>query len=221
MRKKEALAANGGLTEETHYLVQKRKEELKHAEEVRMIYEEKLSRINNLYADLTASTLQFQERERELRRREKLVEKILGKPLPSAPDRLSRKKLFLEFVKTTGAELLKPHAERVSGEKRSSKKSKSATLPMDYAIWTAESSECHTDDPVDVDDDDAAEIYVVGVGAGRESVQFGKRGSSKEFQRPPLLQMRSKSADSSDPVSQLKNDETTGRLSKLSPDLCR
>ncbi|OQV18930.1 Mitogen-activated protein kinase kinase kinase 12 [Hypsibius exemplaris] len=227
LRKKDAALGGGGatsgLSEELIYLLQKRKEELQHAEEVRMHYEEKLQRVNALHSDLTTYALELKDRERELRRSEKLVEKILGKPLPT-PERLSRKRI-LEFVKTAGLELIKPHHHNQNGQSKSSKplkKQKSATLPMDYAIWTAESSECHTDDPVE--DEDATEMYVVGVGpvkpaGGRqESVQLG-RTASKEFHRPPLLSLRSKSVDSLNPVNQLKSDDKN--TPKLSPDLCR
>lgn len=47
-------------------LVRRRKEELRHAQDVREHYERKLERANNLYMELTACMLQLEKREREL-----------------------------------------------------------------------------------------------------------------------------------------------------------
>ena len=49
-------------------LVKKRKEELKHAQDVRELYERKLERTNNLYIELSAVLLQIEQREQELTR---------------------------------------------------------------------------------------------------------------------------------------------------------
>merc|ERR1712142_383698 len=51
-------------------LVKKRKEELKHAQDVRELYERKLERTNNLYLELNAVLLRIEQREQELSRRE-------------------------------------------------------------------------------------------------------------------------------------------------------
>lgn len=47
-------------------LVEKRKEELRHAEDIRKHYERQLERTNNLYMDMNAMLLQLEQREREL-----------------------------------------------------------------------------------------------------------------------------------------------------------
>ena len=49
-------------------LVKKRKEELKHAQDVRELYERKLERTNNLYLELNAVLLRIEQREQELSR---------------------------------------------------------------------------------------------------------------------------------------------------------
>jgi hypothetical protein len=54
-------------------LIQKRKEELKHASEIRELYEKKLEKANNLYMELNAVLLQLDEREKELNKREKIL----------------------------------------------------------------------------------------------------------------------------------------------------
>lgn len=47
-------------------LVQRRKEELKHAQDVRRIYEQKLTRTNDLYMELSAVLLQLEQREKDV-----------------------------------------------------------------------------------------------------------------------------------------------------------
>ena len=47
-------------------LIRRRRDELKHAQDVREHYERKLERANNLYMELTACMLQLEKREREL-----------------------------------------------------------------------------------------------------------------------------------------------------------
>ena len=54
-------------------LVQKRKEELKHATSIRELYEQKLEKANNLYFELNTVLLQLDEREKELLKREKAL----------------------------------------------------------------------------------------------------------------------------------------------------
>lgn len=57
-------------------LVRKRQDEFKHAKDIRIIYERKLERTNNLYAELSACFLQLEEREKELSEREKQMGSI-------------------------------------------------------------------------------------------------------------------------------------------------
>lgn len=77
-------------------LVQKRKEELKHATDIRELYEQKLEKANNLYMELNTVLLQLDERERELLKRErafdihnkKVVRPILRREFQSFNDNL-------------------------------------------------------------------------------------------------------------------------------------
>ena len=52
-------------------LIQKRKEELKHATDIRELYEQKLEKANNLYFELSTVLVQLDQRERDLIKREK------------------------------------------------------------------------------------------------------------------------------------------------------
>eukprot|EP00095_Tigriopus_kingsejongensis_P010817 maker-scaffold2896_size11495-snap-gene-0.2 protein:Tk10817 transcript:maker-scaffold2896_size11495-snap-gene-0.2-mRNA-1 annotation:"mitogen-activated protein kinase kinase kinase 13 isoform x4" len=54
-------------------LVKKRKQELKHAQDVKMLYERKLKMVNDLYMELSAWKLRLEEAERALARRERQV----------------------------------------------------------------------------------------------------------------------------------------------------
>ncbi|XP_074651356.1 mitogen-activated protein kinase kinase kinase 13-A-like [Tubulanus polymorphus] len=54
-------------------LIKRRREELRHAQDVRDHYERKLERANNLYMELTACMLQLEHRERDLIRREQTL----------------------------------------------------------------------------------------------------------------------------------------------------
>ncbi|CAH2306055.1 mitogen-activated kinase kinase kinase 13 [Pelobates cultripes] len=56
-------------------LIRRRREELRHALDIREHYERKLERANNLYMELSAIMLQLEVREKELVRREQAVEK--------------------------------------------------------------------------------------------------------------------------------------------------
>ncbi|XP_077304567.1 mitogen-activated protein kinase kinase kinase 13 [Lithobates pipiens] len=56
-------------------LIRRRREELRHALDIREHYERKLERANNLYMELSAIMLQLEVREKELIRREQVVEK--------------------------------------------------------------------------------------------------------------------------------------------------
>merc|ERR1719457_74813 len=51
-------------------LVKKRQEELKHAQDVRELYERKMERANNVFLELSAVMLQLEQREQEISRRE-------------------------------------------------------------------------------------------------------------------------------------------------------
>merc|ERR1719189_1181886 len=65
---------------------QRRKAELKHAQDVRELYERKLERTNNLYLELSAVQLQLEQREQDLAKREQQLqcgEKASAKKKPS------------------------------------------------------------------------------------------------------------------------------------------
>ncbi|XP_075230073.1 mitogen-activated protein kinase kinase kinase 13 wallenda isoform X2 [Lycorma delicatula] len=77
-------------------LIKKRKDELKHAQDIRELYERKLERANNLYMELNVVLLQLEHRERELLKREKQTtksnKKKLVRPLVKAKEKLNRRK---------------------------------------------------------------------------------------------------------------------------------
>ncbi|XP_075036184.1 mitogen-activated protein kinase kinase kinase 13 [Mixophyes fleayi] len=83
-------------------LIRRRREELRHALDIREHYERKLERANNLYMELSAIMLQLEVREKELVRREQAVEKKYPgtykrhpvRPIvhPNAVERLIKKK---------------------------------------------------------------------------------------------------------------------------------
>merc|ERR1719219_1803563 len=72
-------------------LVKKRKNELKHAQDVRELYERKLERTNNLYLELSSVLLQIEQRERELASRERLLVERLGEKTSEQWNHLRKK----------------------------------------------------------------------------------------------------------------------------------
>ncbi|KAL6484449.1 hypothetical protein MHYP_G00064940 [Metynnis hypsauchen] len=83
-------------------LIRRRRDELRHALDIREHYERKLERANNLYMELSAIMLQLEVREKELMKREQAVEKKypgsykrhLVRPIvrPNAVEKLIKKK---------------------------------------------------------------------------------------------------------------------------------
>uniref|UniRef100_A0A672QIK8 Mitogen-activated protein kinase kinase kinase n=1 Tax=Sinocyclocheilus grahami TaxID=75366 RepID=A0A672QIK8_SINGR len=83
-------------------LIRRRRDELRHALDIREHYERKLERANNLYMELSAIMLQLEVREKELLKREQAVEKKhpgtykrhLVRPIvrPNAVEKLIKKK---------------------------------------------------------------------------------------------------------------------------------
>ncbi|EHB12523.1 Mitogen-activated protein kinase kinase kinase 13 [Heterocephalus glaber] len=83
-------------------LIRRRREELRHALDIREHYERKLERANNLYMELSAIMLQLEMREKELIKREQAVEKKypgtckrhLVRPIihPNAMEKLMKRK---------------------------------------------------------------------------------------------------------------------------------
>ena len=80
-------------------LLKRRKQELKHAQDVKELYEKKLEKVNDLYLELSAWKLVLEETERNLARRERQLsihhgskvqykKKKVGRPsLGKLPDR--------------------------------------------------------------------------------------------------------------------------------------
>ncbi|KAG8195887.1 hypothetical protein JTE90_001124 [Oedothorax gibbosus] len=85
-------------------LVKQRREELRHAQDIREHYERKLERANNLYMELATCLLQLEQREKELVQREeclkdsskvgheKMGKKNIVRPLLRAHERLTKKR---------------------------------------------------------------------------------------------------------------------------------
>lgn len=84
-------------------LVRRRREELRHAQDVREHYEKKLERANNLYMELSACMLHLEQREQEIRKREqqcqmhntfKPTKKRIIRPIIKAQERLNKKRVY-------------------------------------------------------------------------------------------------------------------------------
>lgn len=84
-------------------LIRRRREELRHAQDIRLHYERKLERTNNLYMEFTACLLQLEQREREIIRREQSLEigsgnrpykKHIVRPLIKAQERFGKKRSY-------------------------------------------------------------------------------------------------------------------------------
>ncbi|XP_062543104.1 mitogen-activated protein kinase kinase kinase 13 isoform X2 [Armigeres subalbatus] len=66
------LTSNGmNIQKYEQELIKKRKDEWKHAQDIRMIYERKLERTNTMYLQLSAILVQLEQKEREIAEREK------------------------------------------------------------------------------------------------------------------------------------------------------
>ena len=83
-------------TDDEQELINKRKQELVHAQDIREHYERKLSRANELYMELSACMLQLEQKEKELLRREQCImgksskgKAIVGPMLQAAHERMS------------------------------------------------------------------------------------------------------------------------------------
>ncbi|CAI9727390.1 mitogen-activated protein kinase kinase kinase 13-like isoform X1 [Octopus vulgaris] len=100
-------------------LVRRRKEELRHAQDVREHYERKLERANNLYMELTACMLQLEKRERELIKREQQLaiyakrRKSIIRPVIKAQERLER--LGKKRAYKSGSEPTSPDSQNKEG----------------------------------------------------------------------------------------------------------
>ncbi|KAM7116008.1 mitogen-activated protein kinase kinase kinase 12 isoform 4-T4 [Molossus nigricans] len=95
-------------------LVMRRREELRHALDIREHYERKLERANNLYMELNALMLQLELKERELLRREQALERKCPGLLKSHPSRsLLHGNTMEKLIKKRNVpQKLSPHSKR-------------------------------------------------------------------------------------------------------------
>lgn len=89
-------------------MIRKRQQEWKHAKDVRLIYERKLQRTNDLYNELSVCFAQLEEREREIAEREKQIgtskpyKKAISQLRKQHFDKISRRRLHIaaQFTQT-------------------------------------------------------------------------------------------------------------------------
>ncbi|XP_025907804.1 mitogen-activated protein kinase kinase kinase 12, partial [Nothoprocta perdicaria] len=95
-------------------LINRRREELRHALDIREHYERKLERANNLYMELSALMLQLELKEKELLRREQALEKRYpGLFKPRAPRGLLHGNAVETLIKKRHVpQKLSPHGKR-------------------------------------------------------------------------------------------------------------
>ncbi|XP_049542294.1 mitogen-activated protein kinase kinase kinase 13-A isoform X2 [Anopheles darlingi] len=86
-------------------LIQKRKDEWKHAQDIRMMYERRLERTNTLYLQLSAYYLQLEQKEREIAEREKQLPYKQRKCglLKRGPEKTNRKRTPFSFPSMAAA----------------------------------------------------------------------------------------------------------------------
>ncbi|XP_032297516.1 mitogen-activated protein kinase kinase kinase 12 [Coturnix japonica] len=98
-------------------LINRRREELRHALDIREHYERKLERANNLYMELSAIMLQLELKEKELLRREQALEKRYpGLFKPRAPRGLLHGNAVETLIKKRNVpQKLSPHSKRWVG----------------------------------------------------------------------------------------------------------
>ncbi|CAH2224729.1 mitogen-activated kinase kinase kinase 12 isoform X1 [Pelobates cultripes] len=91
-------------------LISRRREELRHALDIREHYERKLQRANTLYVELNSLMLQLELKERELLRREQILEKKLPALLHKQPRPSSTVEKLIK--KRNVPQKLSPHGKR-------------------------------------------------------------------------------------------------------------
>ncbi|XP_055685765.1 mitogen-activated protein kinase kinase kinase 13-A isoform X2 [Lutzomyia longipalpis] len=82
-------------------LIKKRQEELRHIKDIRMVYERKLEKTNQLFLEVNEFLQQLAYREREVHEREKMLpgyKRKVVNPLRRAHDKISRKKCTSLYV---------------------------------------------------------------------------------------------------------------------------
>ncbi|XP_065090659.1 mitogen-activated protein kinase kinase kinase 13-A isoform X2 [Ochlerotatus camptorhynchus] len=106
------LTSNGmNIQKYEQELIKKRKDEWKHAQDIRMIYERKLERTNTMYLQLSAIFVQLEQKEREIAEREKQLPgykpRKCGNLLKRNGDKAGRKRATLTF-QSAAATILSP-----------------------------------------------------------------------------------------------------------------
>lgn len=99
-------------------LVKRRREELRHAQDVREHYEKKLDRANNLYLELSACLLQLEQREKEIMKREQTIVTSSNKchrqrivtPIIKAQAKLNKKRTQKHSVELTSFNAVSPES---------------------------------------------------------------------------------------------------------------
>ncbi|XP_058837677.1 mitogen-activated protein kinase kinase kinase 9 isoform X2 [Topomyia yanbarensis] len=96
------LTSNGmNIQKYEQELIKKRKDEWKHAQDIRMVYERKLERANTMYMQLSAIFVQLEQKEREIAEREKQLPgyklRKCGNLLKRNGDKTSRKRAPFSF----------------------------------------------------------------------------------------------------------------------------
>lgn len=115
-------------------LIRRRREELRHAQDIRLHYERKLERTNNLYMEFTACLLQLEQRERDIIRREQCLEmgpykKRIVRPLIQAQERFGKKRTYRLPSDP-------PSPEETGGDSARGTRSSSSTLLVDSETQT-------------------------------------------------------------------------------------
>ncbi|XP_029827128.3 mitogen-activated protein kinase kinase kinase 12 isoform X2 [Ixodes scapularis] len=125
-------------------LFQRWREELRHAQDMRLHYERKLERTNNLYIELTACMLQVEQRELEVIRKEaslaigsdhRAYKKRFERPLLLAQERFSKKRLY-----RLPPEPLSPNTE----SQQKTADAPAAAVPDPQAVSSSPSSKART-----------------------------------------------------------------------------
>lgn len=87
-------------------LIRKRRDELKHAQDIRCFYERKMERANHLFMELNTVLLQLEEREKEIQQKEKSLNyrpnrRRLDKTSQRAEERMNKKRKMRDSLPTS------------------------------------------------------------------------------------------------------------------------
>ncbi|XP_077501450.1 mitogen-activated protein kinase kinase kinase 13-like isoform X1 [Amblyomma americanum] len=195
-------------------LIRRRREELRHAQDIRLHYERKLERTNNLYMEFTACLLQLEQREREIIRREQSLEmgpgyrpykKRIVRPLIKAQERFGKKRSYRlptdppspEPLEQAGSPSTKARSRRATHRRSGSGSSSCCrTVMVDSETQTdalellSESSSPSLASPVlpesTPQSDDAFPVVEEDLNSNRAPVQTSTADTPCEQQRPVL-----------------------------------